>query len=685
MSTAKKNTTHSYWPAGWGALVNQQTTHLGMAHNDPTPGHTRVVLVLTWAPRTSSLKNSVETRLIGLGGSYSLHWSQWGHTLQDLQDPRRWMSQPWRTIKSLGLYSQTSQFGYDFVTQAAGRMANSENHLQSFVSDDLVLKRWLPEWIRPQAMPAEDEPGDEGRATILWFTELLQNIERYSWQGYAAVAGLYGVLLLLGLSAGRTNKGRFVVQTVFAVTAGHALLYGFVKGLYQHHVVDAAWGKAVRRGLSYSAPLHYPHVLLSDTLRTTLPREKDVLLHDVLYQSRHWGAYANVVDYSHHGNVHWRETISTSYGNNYQQTLSPVLQKQLRDDLYQSQRQQQSFLMIKTRTADWAILNQDDNEDTDWLVHKEVVKHSSTSQPGIKFGIKWTNYFLSETLFGYWRETVLHQRHVPVMLVRLQQRLSHYEKTQRSTLVRRGTITTAATSSLQSRRILRAPRTTQKKMTSAARRRLLPSLVAPKDVPLPFQVGDQVEGTYDGLFEGMLPVLIRSYYESCFGFNTSLSLVPHTEWYRGTISRACADGYTWDVIYDDGDENKQLCPECIRPFVPYHVGEAIEMRVSPEAFEKAKVVAANYDGSDWTFDIQLESGGDVHRSKEPKSLARVIKRLTFRRGDRVLAHFPGESDMFPGHIDRVNDDGETYAVKYDDGDYIPNVHRREIRILTDEM
>jgi hypothetical protein len=53
----------SYWPTGWGALMNQQTTHKGMGFFHRGNITERVVLIPTFAPRPNYKK--VETRQIG--------------------------------------------------------------------------------------------------------------------------------------------------------------------------------------------------------------------------------------------------------------------------------------------------------------------------------------------------------------------------------------------------------------------------------------------------------------------------------------------------------------------------------------------------------------------------------------------------------------------------------------------
>jgi hypothetical protein len=90
---------------GAGVLVNQQTTHRGEAH---TKGPHRVVFILTFAPRPRVGPFTVETRMIGTGGSYSLHWSQWGYTLSDFRDPTRHMK--WRALRSLALYKAKDRY-----------------------------------------------------------------------------------------------------------------------------------------------------------------------------------------------------------------------------------------------------------------------------------------------------------------------------------------------------------------------------------------------------------------------------------------------------------------------------------------------------------------------------------------------------------------------------------------------
>lgn len=110
------------WPQGWGALVNQQTTHKGMGHFKKG-GLDRVVIIATFAPRPET-RRALETRMIAQGGSYSLWWSQWGHTLSDFVYSESRMTEPQKTLRSLGLISGR---GWDWISVVAMRMANGDN------------------------------------------------------------------------------------------------------------------------------------------------------------------------------------------------------------------------------------------------------------------------------------------------------------------------------------------------------------------------------------------------------------------------------------------------------------------------------------------------------------------------------------------------------------------------------
>jgi hypothetical protein len=109
------------WSQGSGALLNQQLTHKGMGHFKEG-GLDRVVIIATFAPRPQTFRG-LETRMIGQGGSYSLKWSQWGHTFSDFVHAETRMTEPQKTMRSLGLIKGN---GWNFIHQASMRIANSD-------------------------------------------------------------------------------------------------------------------------------------------------------------------------------------------------------------------------------------------------------------------------------------------------------------------------------------------------------------------------------------------------------------------------------------------------------------------------------------------------------------------------------------------------------------------------------
>lgn len=109
------------WPTGWGALINQQTVHKGMGHTK-IGSKDRVVIIATFAPRPRT-PTGLETRMLGQGGSYSLRWSQWGHTFSDFVFAEKRMYEPQKTMRALGLLKGR---GWNLITVASLRIANDE-------------------------------------------------------------------------------------------------------------------------------------------------------------------------------------------------------------------------------------------------------------------------------------------------------------------------------------------------------------------------------------------------------------------------------------------------------------------------------------------------------------------------------------------------------------------------------
>lgn len=79
------------------------------------------------------------------------------------------------------------------------------------------------------------------------------------------------------------------------------------------------------------------------------------------------------------------------------------------------------------------------------------------------------------------------------------------------------------------------------------------------------------------------------------------------EWYRGVVTKIDASEGTFDVQYDDGEEDKGLKGYCIRPFVPYVLYEPVGVYVDDE-FYNGRIISVHdnfrYDVETYTMGVQ---------------------------------------------------------------------------------
>lgn len=136
-----------------------------------------------------------------------------------------------------------------------------------------------------------------------------------------------------------------------------------------------------------------------------------------------------------------------------------------------------------------------------------------------------------------------------------------------------------------------------------------------------------------------------------------------------------ADTYKWDIVYDDGEQEWGLCYKCVRRFVPYKEGEMIEWRDESMVYWPAKVVNVNNDD---TYDVQVE--GAFFKSAATTHLRRMLPldQGALLPGSRVIAKYADSAGWFPGELSGINSDG-TYAVQFDDGDFLQQVDPRLVR------
>jgi len=409
------------WPLGTGAFVNQQTTHRGEAHLDPN-APARVVFILTFAPRPQTLPKTVETRMIGTSGSYSLHYSQWGHTLRDFQHPDTTMRQPWRTLRSLGLYkSRASQWGWDYLTVCSCRIANSDTGFNKYDLDEFLGMGgfwWLPK--RLHGVPSDDDDEETSMVWVYFLQDTVKNCKEAFFLVHRGAVSLYLVLMLVFtfLFGTRLSRRNSILTTTVRLAIFHLGVL-LVAWWANERIANSTWGHNIRNQRSFSLP---ETMTLAPSLPATLPTKEDVFVFEGM-QSEYFGSFTRVLEVWHPGNKAWHNIVSR-FSTGYS-AMSPELQHQIQLSMWLEARQQQRRILVKNNEGNWAEASP---EYSIWFCHKNLIQRSNRF---VGAASQYLDFLLSETRFGYWRDTALHQRFISLMLVSLQDMILGADRNQR--------------------------------------------------------------------------------------------------------------------------------------------------------------------------------------------------------------------------------------------------------------
>ena len=473
------------WPTGWGALVNQQTTHRGSPFTDPNAPH-RVLFILTFAPRPRFGERQLETRYIGTGGSYSLHYSQWGATLRDFQDPEKYMRQPWRTLRSFGLYKPANtDWGWDFFTQASGRIANGDVGYAEHDFDEFIENGGIP--FLPKSLQG-DARGSRlyGNPWIDFAFDTVSRCRSAVERGYVgAVAVYFLVSIVFSFLIKRQNKASFIMSSMIHVVLIHSVVM-FVAWWRLSAAQNRSWAKNVLTKRLFSLPK--PPFVSHPDLPASLPRPQDILILNEM-KSDYFASFSRVLDAVHPGNKAWSDMINQNAQGYHR--LPIQLQKQLRSSLLQTVREEHRHIMVKNIEGNWAEV---DEMTADWLCHKELFSSSSSLVGEVTRQI---DYLLSETRFGFWRDTTLHLEYIPTMLEKLQDSILHLSREQR--LVRHHGRPKSGTPRVAA--VAVTPAGTRNTSMSRLNLPPRPKSEAPID-EVWLKEFDTIEATYDGEFMG---------------------------------------------------------------------------------------------------------------------------------------------------------------------------------------
>jgi hypothetical protein len=411
------------WPMGYGAFVNQQTTHRGAEHRDPDGPH-RVLFILTFAPRPLTFQPySVETRLIGSGGSYSLHWSQWGHTVYDYQDPLQRMKQPYRTLRSLGLYnpygSGSTNWGWDYVTVSSARIANED---VGFTSDDFksfVSKggfTWLPKYLQGNATTlSENDDDDDETASYGWVAFLLETITKCKLEitrvYYACLVGYVGCILLLAFLSDRGCRWKCLIHNTFRLCIIHAALLS-AAWFVRDNVINSAWGRNIQSQRSFR--LSNNTLTMAPSLPATLPTDDDIFIFEGM-QSESFSSFSQVLEVFHPGNRMWNDLVN-QMAPAYDR-LSSTLQTSVRNHMLKLVENESRRILIQTDQSDWANATP---EIRHMFSHKSLLQSSNRFLQHI---LQKVDYMITEIRYGYWRDTILYHKHISQLIYYLRNEL----------------------------------------------------------------------------------------------------------------------------------------------------------------------------------------------------------------------------------------------------------------------
>lgn len=580
------NTTSGYWKAGDALLMNMNSYHRGTAHVDPK-AQDRVMLILTFVPKP---EEKAESRQLSQGITFSLRWDMWGHTLYDLAQADERMTQPWATLRALGLYKEKdASWGIDYVSSATMRMANEDN---GFRLDelDVFLERggfsWLPQFLNGQISQDEN-----------WHDFLHDTVERclefFSYlNGF--VVGLYIIVLVAVCVVSPDNFGVRRLGTTFGWST---LFYGIVYAAWiaaNHHVDNSQWAKDIVAGRRYAGAFkeeatfapNYKH------LPSTLPHQKDVLI-ETRYASRQLDMY-NDWTRDHPGSQLF-QTLVREYATAYGSVRSELFEDATAGFIVGAVEFSQGRFLLQNRN-EWLWLDRKDAID---FTRAELVVET---HPLLKYMRQELRFLESDYKYGVHRGTVLSQKSLDAL------------KHLKNTLLRNTPAGKAIFTSVEEKE------TGQQSEIKAVFYQIHPKLVISTGTKRPFSAlkgQRRIVGLTDKPTEPKFGQWLKSG-DPIEG--TEVLETGDAHWYKGTLFKVTASGSYYNK-YDDNSYSV-VSRNLVRLYKPYFVGEELEVLLEDDNVDVGTI---SLDHDDGTYDIFLDDeekllqavpSGDLRRIRE---------------------------------------------------------------------
>ena len=391
---ANKKTT---WKTGDGLLMNQQSFHRGAAHVDPSGPH-RVVFIITFSPRP---KERGETRMLGQGGSYSLRWDMWGHTLNDLENAPTAMVQPWTTLRALGLYKpKDADWGWDYISQQSMRAATLGTGYEEV--EDFQSMVTIPEILLPEFAKRMSYTDYFATCTQQW-KDWAQMINIVALAAYLFV---FAMIALIG-SAFNSRFSSNVVKGIFWSTVRLLMLYSIAASVtyyvLNNRIPNTAWGRSILNGSLFHSPFTIKESLKSKIFTDRVPfvmDENDILITD-RYNDKALNALVDTANY-HQGNMELNSQIRGSVETFL--FLNKSDQKEIARTVVDDTFSRASKFAFLNDNSIWVPLEA--AEATEYVLNELNIQ----AHPLLQSLSREAAFLLSECRYGYKKSTVMSQR-----------------------------------------------------------------------------------------------------------------------------------------------------------------------------------------------------------------------------------------------------------------------------------
>jgi hypothetical protein len=553
------------WRTGDSVLFNQQLQHRGDAHTcQECPA--RVMFILSFNARPQL---GMDHRVLAQGLYCFVHWFIWGLTWQDMEDPVRQVSWPWRELRASGLWKAADRhWGIDFLTKSIMEWGIGENgmeHGEAWRLPDLLDSWGFPRFLHGRLT-------DDENAYHSYIDSTLENMWNFLVRVnmYIAAAFVMSSIFVLTFQRFIGSKASLLRTTAISrlVLLGYVvpalIWYGLAKRIEQ-----SSWGRNIRKGLTFREPFPSFHRLpdkyesLLPVGPTTQPERTDVLIGS-RFDSTFLGAYERWLDY-HPGNLYYGEALAAMSGHVSSYRGLPVaFQDQLVKAVVDSMSGR--MLLQDWLTGNWIVL---DNDIRDGQIRRDMLKANDDMLQSVDQTIS--------RLLAYARFDAPHRETALALetqfhLTELRERLLFSATT--TSFARGSGATEEQRSDARVRSYLPPiPRTRDGVAPTRTRRRFLQSSNVPSIHW--FRVGDMV--------------MVRD----------------EEEWYRGAIFEIVLNGkedaYFFGIGYEDGTDEVDVPLNQLLPLIPLEEGDRVycHQRSSSETnhLEPAIVTEIKPDGA----------------------------------------------------------------------------------------